>query len=244
MNQPNSPPSDSPIDYPKGLTFEKVWASIQELGKKYDAYFERIAEERIKDAEERIKESEKRIKESEESRKDHEAAIERLKKLEKFVEKTSRSLDDTNKKVGHLDLRFGELIEHLIAAGIADRFREVGYCFDDVTHPFGFKFKQDGVVIAQADILLENQDTIMIVEVKSKPDDRDVQNFMTKIYAVRRYYEQDPTAKNKRLIGALAGAIFPKHVKLLAVKSGFFAVTQRGDTVKIDVPKGFEPRKF
>ncbi|MDR2756986.1 MAG: hypothetical protein LBC20_14910 [Planctomycetaceae bacterium] len=295
----------NPIDYPKGLTFEKVWASIQELGKKYDAIFEREAqerqkieeerqkleeehrkleekrqqaeEERLKAEEERRKAEEERRKEEYERRKEEEErrkeederrkaederrklaaeeerkeAAERLKKLEavvertsRTVERTSRSIDDTNKKVGHLDLRFGELVEHLIAPGISDRFSELGYCFDEVTHPFGFKFKQDGIVVAQADILLENQDTIVVVEIKAKPDSNDVQNFTTKMFAIRGYFEQNPTQNKKILLGALAGAIFPKHVKQLAIKFGFFVITQRGDTVKIEVPKDFEPRKF
>ncbi|MDR3197449.1 MAG: hypothetical protein LBU34_06215 [Planctomycetaceae bacterium] len=211
--------STSPIDYPKGLTFEKVWASIQEIG----VFLEREAKERVEY---------------------QKTAEERLKKLEKVVEKTSRSLDDTNKKIGHLGLRFGELIEHLIAPGVADRFREMGYYFDEVMHPFGFKFKLDGLVVAQADIVLENQDTVLIIEVKAKPDNNDVQNFTTKMFAIRNYYGQNSTQKNKKLIGALAGAIFPRHVKQFAVKSGFFVLTQRGDTVKIDVPKGFNPRNF
>jgi hypothetical protein len=234
VNSENSTNSENPIDYPKGLTFEQVWASIQELGKKYDAIFEREAEERQKAEKERQKAEEERQK----------AADERLKKLEKLVEKNSRSLDNTNKKIGHLDLRFGELIEHLIAPGIADRFSEVGYHFEEATHPFSFKFKQDGMIIAQADILLENQEAILIVEVKAKPDINDIQNFTTKMFAICKYYEQDPVRNKKTLIGALAGAIFPKYVKLLTVKSGFFAITQKGDTVKIDVPENFKPRKF
>ncbi|MDR3198893.1 MAG: hypothetical protein LBU34_13590 [Planctomycetaceae bacterium] len=240
--------STSPIDYPKGLTFEQVWASIQELGKKYDAIFEREAKERQKSEEERRKaEAEHQKAETERQKAEAERrkeVEERLKKLEKVVEKTSRSLNETNKKVGHLDLRFGELIEHLIAPGVADRFEEVGYHFDDVTHPLGFKFMQDGNVVAQADILLENQDTILIIEVKAKPDTHDVQNFTTKMFAIRSYYELNPTPNNKKLIGALAGAIFPKDLKRLTVKSGFFVITQRGDTVKIDAPKDFKPRNF
>ncbi|MDR3198894.1 MAG: hypothetical protein LBU34_13595 [Planctomycetaceae bacterium] len=255
--------STSPIDYPKGLTFEQVWASIQELGKKYDTIFEREAKERQKTEEERRKaETEHQKAEAERQKAEAERrkeVEERLKKLEEAVKQASRtieqtgryvkqtlhSINETNKKVGHLDLRFGELIEHLIAPGVADRFKEVGYHFDDVTHPFGFKFMQEGNVIAQADILLENPNTILVIEIKAKPNIKDIQELEKKMDTIRKYYENNPTTpNNKELVGALAGAIFPKNVKQLAVQSGFFVITQKGDTVKIDVPKDFKPRNF
>jgi hypothetical protein len=45
-------------------------------------------------------------------------------------------------------------------------------------------------------------------------------------------------------VGAVAGAIIPKEVKPFAIKNGFYVVEQAGDTVKIDVPEGFVPRKW
>ncbi|MDR2116456.1 MAG: hypothetical protein LBP87_08745, partial [Planctomycetaceae bacterium] len=128
--------------------------------------------------------------------------------------------------------------------GIAERFSELGYHFDEVTHPFGFKFKQNGIVVAQADILLENPTNIIVIEIKVKPEERDVKQLLTKMLNIRKYYEHDPTKNIKTLSGALAGAIFPKQVKESALKSGFFVITQKGDTVKIDIPKEFKPREF
>jgi hypothetical protein len=238
--------TEKPIDYdyPRGLTFEQVWASIQklsesiqELDKKHEAIFEREAKER----EERQKAEDERRKEREAR---HAEDMERLRKLEKLVEKNSRDINGTNKKVGELDNRFGELIEHLIAPDMACRFKELGYSFEDVVHPFGFQFKQDGMVVAQADILLENDDTILVIEIKAKPNNDDIKRLGLKLSNIRKYYEQDPVRNKKILVGALAGAIFPQNIKQYTIQSGFFVITQKGDTIKIDVPKGFEPRKF
>jgi hypothetical protein len=60
---------------------------------------------------------------------------------------------------------------------------------------------------------------------------------------VRRYYERHGNT-DKELIGAVAGAVFPEKVKMLTLETGFFVITQTGDTVKIDVPKNFKPRIF
>jgi hypothetical protein len=226
--------SEETIDYPKGLTFEQVWAGIQELGKKYDAIFEREAKERQEREEREAKEREAHRKETDE----------RLKKLDAFIEKTNRAIRDTNGKVGNLDHRFGELIEHLIAPGVVQRFHEFGYQFEDVIPPFSRKYKkEDGQVIAQVDILLENPETILVIEVKAKPNLDDIYKLIGKMETIHQYYcEQKPV--NKKLIGAIAGAIFPKNIKQFAIEKGFYVITQSGDTVKIEVPENFKPRIF
>jgi hypothetical protein len=248
------------IDYPRGLTFEQVWAGIQELGKKYDAIFEREAKEREerqereakerqereeREAKERQEREEREAKERQEREERQKVVEERLKKLDAFVEKTNRSVGEMNGKVGNLDHRFGELIEHLVAPGIAQRFNQLGYHFDDVTHPFSRKYKKNGIVIAQVDVLLENQDARLIIEVKAKPNLDDIQKLLGKMEIIRQYYcEQEPVPPHKKLIGALAGAIFPKNIKQFAIENGFYVITQSGDTVKIDVPEDFKPRIF
>ncbi|MDR2441684.1 MAG: hypothetical protein LBE12_20160 [Planctomycetaceae bacterium] len=76
--------SKNQIDYEKGLTFEKVWATIQKLSEKYDAILERKAQEGQKAEAERRKADEKRQKTEDERRKAEDerqkAADERLKK--------------------------------------------------------------------------------------------------------------------------------------------------------------------
>jgi hypothetical protein len=54
----------------------------------------------------------------------------------------------------------------------------------------------------------------------------------------------DEHQDRRRLLGAVAGAIASEDVKGFAVKSGFFVLEQSGDTVRINVPEGFEPREW
>ncbi|MDR1485376.1 MAG: hypothetical protein LBT09_11200, partial [Planctomycetaceae bacterium] len=154
------------INYEKGLTFEKVWASIQKLGDKienltdkYDAIFEREAKER----QERLKAEEERLKVEEERRK---AADKSMAELKKFVAETSRTVLGTNSKIGYLDKRFGEVIEHLVAPNIAARFNELGYDFKEISER-NLKIFENDQVITEVDILLENSKTIAVVEVKA-----------------------------------------------------------------------------
>ncbi|MDR0336643.1 MAG: hypothetical protein LBI18_06090 [Planctomycetaceae bacterium] len=228
--------SDNSIDYEKGLTFEKVWASIQKLGDKiegltdkYDAIFEREAKERQKAKEERQKEDAERRKD----------ADERMKKLEKVVEETSREL---KKNMGSLHNSFGTLIEHLVAPNIAEKFNELGYHFNRIFRK-GLEIYENGQTVTEVDIVLENDKTIALVEIKSKPNMRDIKEHLERMQTVRRNLEQSGKT-SKELIGAIAGAIFPDFVKKFAIDSGFYVITQTGDTVKIDVPENFKPRIF
>jgi hypothetical protein len=223
------------IDYEKGLTFEKVWAGIQELGKKYDAIFEREAKER----QERRKEAEEQRKADEERRKE---AEERMRKLEEEVNKTTLSVNRLSKNMGGLSNSFGEMVEHLVVPNILERFNELGYEFDKID-AHGFKIRENGKVTTQVDIALENGETIAIVEVKSKPTKHDVRKHLKRMHIVRGYYQRHGNT-DKKLIGAVAGAIFSDEVKELTLETGFYVIAQTGDTVKIEVPKNFEPRIF
>jgi hypothetical protein len=217
------------INYEKGLTFEKVWASIQKLGDKiesltdkYDAIFEREAKER----QERLKAADKSMAE-----------------LKKIVTETSRIVLGTNSKIGYLDKRFGEVIEHLVAPNIATRFNELGYDFKEISER-NLKIFENDQVITEVDILLENSKTIAVVEVKATPTKRDIKRHLKRIPIVRQWYCQLHGNTDKEFIGAIAGAVFLKNVKQFAIENGFYVVIPSGDTLKIDVPKDFKPKIF
>jgi hypothetical protein len=42
----------------------------------------------------------------------------------------------------------------------------------------------------------------------------------------------------------VAGAIVTREVRRYALRAGFYVIVQTGDTVKIDIPKGFIPHDW
>ena len=54
----------------------------------------------------------------------------------------------------------------------------------------------------------------------------------------------DMRKDNRKFRGAIAGAIMNKEVRNYAHKTGFYVIEQTGDTVKINIPKGFTPRQW
>jgi predicted AAA+ superfamily ATPase len=162
-----------------------------------------------------------------------------MKKLEKVVEETSREL---KKNVGGLHNSFGTLIEHLVAPNIAEKFNEFGYHFNRIFNK-GLEIYENGRTITEVDIVLENDKTIALIEIKAKPNMRDINDHLERMQMVRRDFERSGN-RSKELIGAIAGAIFSDFVKKFAIESGFYVLTQTGDTIKIDVPENFKPRIF
>jgi hypothetical protein len=89
---------------------------------------------------------------------------------------------------------------------------------------------------------LENGDTVMAVEVKTKLTTADVKEHTARMKKLRSY--ADKHGDTRSILGAVAGAVIPEGVKPFALKSGFYVIEQSGDTIKIDVPDGFVPRKW
>ncbi|MCL2600996.1 MAG: hypothetical protein FWD88_07430, partial [Treponema sp.] len=208
-------------DY-KPSTPEELWA-ILDRGTKRQEEFERRQEDFDRRQAEAIRRQEEADRQREED----------WKKIEKMF-------TENNKKIGGLDNTLGEIVEHLVVPGTEERFKEMGILFDRISP--NSRIKQDGKLIAEVDILLENKDSIMAVEVKSKPSTRDVETHRLRLEKLRGYY--DRLGDKRALLGAMAGAVFGTDTKKAALDAGFYVMVQSGDAMKMDLPEDFVPRKW
>jgi hypothetical protein len=180
-----------------------------------------------------MKETERRMKETDRQ----------MKETDRQMKETDRKMKETDRRIGELTKRFGELAEHLVAPSIHKRFNELGYHFDAVA-PGGYVIRngENGKVIAEVDILLENDKYIMAVEVKSKTHVKDIEHHVKRLEILRQY--RDKHHDRRKIQGAIAGAIFGDAEKQAAVEAGFYVLEQSGDTVKMDIPEDFVPREW
>ncbi|MDR2439225.1 MAG: hypothetical protein LBE12_07645 [Planctomycetaceae bacterium] len=165
------------------------------------------------------------------------------KSLQEYVEEGKKERKKLSKQMGTLGNRFGEITEHMVFPAVVKRFNELGYNFN-------FEFEgnckvrdKNNQVIAEIDIYLENGTTIAVVEVKTKPDLNDINKHIQRIEKLKQNC-QEKNEPPKKLIGAIAGAIFPKEVKETALQAGFYVLVQSGDTMKLEIPQNFKPREF
>jgi len=153
-------------------------------------------------------------------------------------EKADRRIEAGNKKLGALENTFGEIVEHLVSPGIEERFRELGLDFE--LQAKNLRLKEGRNYLAEIDLLLENGENIMAVEVKSKPHVNDMERHAERLARLRNYYGK--LGDRRRILGAIAGAVFGIEEKQAALEAGFYVIVQSGDTMQMDIPEGFEPK--
>ena len=176
-----------------------------------------------------------------------EAAL-RSKEIDRKIEETDRLIKElrlqskeTDRKISSLGSRIGELIENLVTSNLLKKFTDRGFVFTK-TCPNVVLTKADRSFLAEIDIFLENGDTALAVEVKSKLTVKDVKEHLHRMKKLRRY--ADERQDRRKFLGAVAAGIIPEGVRTFAIKSGFFVIEQSGDTAVISVPEGFVPREW
>ncbi|GHU83104.1 hypothetical protein FACS189468_7960 [Spirochaetia bacterium] len=120
-------------NYETGLTFEKVWASIQETDrqlKKSKKEMDRLFGESRKETDRFIKETRESMKES-------------MAETWRQMKESSREMD---KKLGFLSNRFGEVVEYMIVPNLVTKFNELGYDFKDAYRDEVIKDSEHGII--------------------------------------------------------------------------------------------------
>jgi hypothetical protein len=224
--------SETTIQPQMGLGFEQVWAALMETR----ASIQELRNENR----ETFKETDRRMKETERLLKESGAETDRLLKesglkTDQRMEKLQQQVKYTNKYMGSLTNRFGELVEHLVAPNIIEKFNALDYKFSEIGRNCEFMNKDTDNVDAEVDILLENGKYSIAVEVKVKPDTKDVEDHIERLKFLRRF--KDGKGDKREIRGAIASAIMPNEVKEMALQAGLYVIEQSGDTVKIETPQ-------
>jgi hypothetical protein len=224
-------------DIPK-LSFEEVWAITQESARLIQE-INKTRQEDAKKAKENQEETEKKIAEVWALIKQTDK---QLKQTDEQIKRTEAQLKRTDKQLGKLGNRFGEVEEYLVAPGIVEKFNELHYHFNSAGRNIKI-YGENKQKVAEVDIMLENNDFILCVEVKVKPDENDIRKHIERLKIVQHYY-QNRYLKEIKVIGAIAGTVFDEKLKNLVVENGLYVIVPAGNTFKIDVPEGFQPKVF
>jgi len=162
--------------------------------------------------------------------------------MKEYAEQWKEQHKETERIVGKLGNRFGELVEHLVAPNIRKKFNELGFCFTKSAMDVEISDPRNPKTDTEVDILLENGDIVVAVEVKSKPNNKDVNDHVKRMEILRRH--ADDKQDKRRYQGAIAGAIITKTIRDYILKKGFYVIEQTGDTVLINIPSGFKAREW
>jgi hypothetical protein len=148
---------------------------------------------------------------------------------------TDRRMKETDKKVGELTNRFGNIVEHMVVPNLLDKFKALGFTFEVAARDYKIVDERNGIFV-EAGAFLQNGGKVMIVEIKAAPTTKDIKDHIKRLEKMRKY--ADLRQDRRKYLGAVAGVVMSDSVKNHALGSGFFAVIPSGDTFNIIKPEG------
>lgn len=199
------------------------------------------ADRRAQEADQRAQEENRRAQE--ENRRAQEADQQAQAEKQRSQE-LDRRFKETDQKIKELSTLFtgqwGRLIEALVEPGSVELFRNRGVNVTTVAPRV--KSKRNGGFF-EIDLLLENDDAIVIIEVKSTLRVQDVREFADE--KLNTFFDFFPKYKGYEVYGAVAGVQINEGVEQFAYNSGLFVLGmgQEG-LVRMLNDIEFEPRNF
>ena len=195
-------------------TPESVWAYLQEVGKRLDQIGEEIKELR-ESLREQGRETDRRLR-----------------------EESERTEEKIRELANLFTTQWGKLVEALVEPGAVNLFRERGIKVRRSARRIEVEDEQ-GRKIAEYDIFLENDEEVVIIEVKTTVKKEDVDEFLEKL---RGFKDLNPKYRDYRVYGAVAGITFEEGVDRYAYRQGLFVLRSEGGIIRIANNPNFKPR--
>ena len=200
-------------DYPPDVTFEQMWASLQDL-----------------------------TEEQKEIAVVHYWLGLTFQQRENITFEQREKLRIINRWYDECESDFGDLYEYEIPEIVIRKFSRLGYHFTAIAKGGCTIWDNDGKFKAQIDLLMENSDTIMAVDIIETPKVKHIEEHIKQLEILRDQYRK--LNDRRQVEGAIAGAIFGVDEKKATIEAGLYVIEQSGDTMKIEVPDGFVPRRW
>jgi len=144
-----------------------------------------------------------------------------------------RQIKEMNKRFGDFSNRFGEVAEYMIAPNFLDKFFELGIDFQEASPNREIRDNKNNIHF-EIDVFLQNGDTAMLVEIKTKLTVSDVNEHIQRLEKMRAY--ADLRGDKRVFLGAVAGVVVSLNVKEYALNQGFYLIEPSGETFNITPP--------
>jgi len=155
----------------------------------------------------------------------------------KFQE-TDRQIKQVSKQIGDLGNRLGEFVEGLVKPAVVRLFQSRGIAVHEVHADVSVNRHDEGI---QIDLLVVNDAEAVVVEVKSKLTQADVNDHLERLAKFKRML---PRYGDVRAMGAVAAMVVPPEVARYAYRHGLFVLAQTGDSVAILNDDRFQPKAW
>ena len=156
--------------------------------------------------------------------------------LSQAQKETDKQINRVSQQIGELGNRLGEFVEWQVRPAVVRLFQERGIDVHEF-HP-GISVKRDNEGL-EIDLLVVNDTDAILVEVKSKLTQRDVDEHLQRLAKFKRLM---PRFRDVKALGAVAAMIVPNEVVSYACRQGLFVLVQSGENVIILNDAEFTPR--
>ena len=196
--------AEAAVNCPRGVMFEEVWAILKETA-------------------ERQKETDRIVKET----------AERQKETDRQMKETDRKLEAIGENFGNFTNNFGDVVEYMVAPNLLDKLNDLGFDFHTVSSNFKANDKKNNIRF-QVDVFLQNGDTAMLVEIKTKLTISDINEHIKRMEKMRMF--ADLRGDKRVFLGAVAGVVVESDEREYALKNGFYLIESSGETFNITPP--------
>ncbi|HIJ83652.1 MAG TPA: DUF3782 domain-containing protein [Magnetococcales bacterium] len=209
----------------QAVTFDDVWKMFQETDRKFQEVSAQMREtdRKFQDTDRKFQDTDRKFQDTD----------------RKFQE-TDSKIKEVSQQVGNLGSRWGEFVEGIVAPACETLFAERGIPVHRVSPRVKAK-SLDGNRRMEIDLLVDNTDSVVLVEVKSRLTAEDVRDHLKRVREFKEFYEGEGGA---RVMGAVAGILIDNDVDKFAMNEGLFVIVQSGDSVKLANDGKFVPRTW
>jgi hypothetical protein len=226
-------------------TADDVWRLLGEL-----VTAQKETERRFQETERRFQETERILKEqsleterilkeqSLETDRQIQQLSQEVKQLSQQSQKTDRQIKQVNQQIGKLGNRLGEFVEWQVRPSAVSLFQARGIDVHELQSDVEVKREDGGLEI---DLLVRNTTELVLVEVKSKLSQSDVDEHLQRL---EKFKQLMPHYQNMKAFGAVAAMVVEKEVANYAYKKGLFVLTQTGENMTILNSTEFQPKSW
>ena len=169
----------------------------------------------------------------------YEGILELFRLTDQKFEEVARKMKDTDRRIGSLGSRVGQIVENMVYGDIVSLFRDRGYKVSarSQNKEFGVEGTSES---GEIDLLLEDGDVAILIEAKTTLKTDHVLEHVERLEKYRRYLDTRGRGDKLRLVGAVAGTVVAENVVNFAHENGLYVIVQAARDVEIlPLPEGF-----
>ncbi|MFM6731122.1 MAG: DUF3782 domain-containing protein [Microcystis panniformis] len=209
-------------------TIEDIWEILKELAQ---------SQQELSQSQQELSQSQQELSQSQQELSQAQQELSQAQKeTDKQIKETDKQINRVSQQIGELGNRLGEFVEWQVRPAVVRLFQERGIDVHEF-HP-GISVKRDNEGL-EIDLLVVNDTDAILVEVKSKLTQRDVDEHLQRLAKFKRLM---PRFRDVKALGAVAAMIVPNEVASYACRQGLFVLVQSGENVIILNDAEFTPQ--